>query len=92
MTDGQAQRQALTSAEQALQALLAGAADRARQAAMRAADLDQIGVYAGFPDAVAAAAEEIDAGGTVSRDGWRALSAVLPQGPLQAIADEAARE
>ena len=90
MQDGQAQRKALSSAEQALQALQAGAADRARQAAARAAELDQIGVYGGFVEAVGAAANEIDATGSISREAWRALSAVLPQGPLQAIADEAA--
>jgi hypothetical protein len=87
MTNGQQQRRALTAAEQALQALQAGDAERARQAAARAVGLDQIGVYEAFPDAIGAAADEIDASGKVSPQGWQRLSAILGPGPLQAIAD-----
>lgn len=87
MTDGQQQRRALTAAEQALQALQAGDAERARQAATRAAELDQVGVYGRFPDTIAEAADEIETSGKVSPQGWRRLSAVLGPGPLQAIAD-----
>lgn len=87
MTDGQQQRRALTAAEQALQALQVGDAERARQAAARAAELDQIGVYGRFPDTIAEAAHEIETSGKVSPQGWRRLAAVLGPGPLQAIAD-----
>jgi hypothetical protein len=87
MTDGHQQRRALTAAEQALQALQSGDSERARQAAARAAELDQTGIYSRFPDAVGIAADEIDASGAVSRSAWERLSVTLGPGPLQAIAD-----
>ena len=87
MTDGRQQRRALTAAEQAIQGLQSADSERARQAAARAAELDQAGIYSRFPDAVGIAADEIDASGAVSRSGWERLSAALGPGPLQAIAD-----
>jgi hypothetical protein len=90
--DGQQQRRALTAAEQALQALKDGNAVRAQEAAGRAAELDQVGVFAGLVEAVSGAAAEIVSSGAVSRSGWQRLSATLGPGPLQAVADLAAEE
>jgi hypothetical protein len=90
--DGHQQRRALTAAEQALQALADGDSDRAQEAAGRAAELDQVGVFAGLMEAVASAAAEIAATGAVSRSGWQQLSAALGPGPLQAVANLAAEE
>lgn len=87
MTDGHQQRRALTAAEQALEALQAGNPSRARQAATQAQELDQVGIFAGLPEVVGLAADEIEGGGSVSRQTWQRLSAVLGPGPLQAIAD-----
>lgn len=90
--DGHQQRRALTAAEQSLQALQRGDPVRAREAAGRAAELDQIGAFAGLVEAVDAAATEIDTEGVVSRSAWQRLSATLGPGPLQAVADLAAGE
>jgi hypothetical protein len=80
----------LTAAEQALQALADGDSERAQEAAMRAAELDQVGAFAGLVEAVGTAAAEIDTSGAVSRAAWQQLSAALGPGPLQAVADLAA--
>lgn len=88
--DGHQQRRALTAAEQAVKALVDGDPARAEEAAARAAELDQVGAFAGLVAAVAEAAAEIVAAGTVSRAGWLRLSAALGPGPLQAVADQAA--
>lgn len=81
-TDGQKQRQAVNAAEQAIKALAAGNADRARKASQRAVDLDQIGLYTGFGEAVAAAADDLERGGVVSEESWDAVEAALGPGPL----------
>jgi len=89
MIDGQQQRKALTAAEQALHALEAGEGDKAIEAAARAAELDQIGLFAALPGVVAASVESAD-GGKVTAAGWRAIAAALGPGPLAAFADERA--
>ncbi|HEX9977578.1 MAG TPA: hypothetical protein VGB41_03020 [Acidimicrobiia bacterium] len=86
MIDGQQQRRALTAAEQALHALEAGEADRATEAAARAAALDQVGLFAALPGVVASAAAQIWSLGAVSPAGWAAIAAALEPGPLAALA------
>ena len=81
-TDGHSQRNALTAAENAIKALAAGNAQRARKNASRAADLDQIGLFTDLPEAVAVAADHIDDGGQVTAADWDAVVAAVGPGPL----------
>ncbi len=80
--DGRKQRNALTAAERALRSLAGGDGSRARSTAAKAAALDQIGAYAGLEEAVAAAAAELDSGGSVPASAWDRIAAVLGPGPL----------
>lgn len=84
--DGQKQRQALSAAEQALRALVDADADKARRAAQRVADLDQVGAFDSLTGLVAAAATEIESDGSVTVGSWRALAEALGPGPLGALA------
>ena len=84
--DGRLQRKAFTAAEQALRALGRGNGDRAAAAAARAAELDQIGVYASLVDLVERGAGDLD-GGSVSTGTWEAIRDALP-GPLASFAEE----
>ncbi len=85
--DGKKQRNALTAAENAVRALASADADRAAANARRAAELDQIGVYAGFAEAVVAAASDLaDAGPTSAQ--WDGVSAQLEPGPLAFLVEE----
>jgi hypothetical protein len=83
--DGKKQRNALTAAENAVRALAGGDAKRAMANAMRAVELDQIGLYGGFAEAVTAAA---GAGQTPGPDQWDAVAATLDPGPLTFLIDE----
>ena len=86
--DGKKQRGAFTAAEQALRALGAGSAEKARKAAAKAADLDQIGVYSGFAPAVAPLADRLDRGEKIDDAGWDGLVETLGLGPLSGLIDE----
>jgi hypothetical protein len=90
MIDGQQQRRALTAAEQALHALETGDAERAVEAAARAGELDQAGLFAALTTVVEAAAAEIAMRGMVSAAGWSAIAEALGPGPLAAFAQERA--
>ncbi len=79
--DGRKQRQAVTAAEQAIRALADGDGAKAETAARRAITLDQIGLYAGFADAVTEAATELAQRGVVQA-GWDGIIAALGPGPL----------
>lgn len=86
--DGQKQRSALTAAEQALRALGSGQPEKARQTAAKAADLDQLGVYAGFASVVDRLAKRLDSGERIDDAGWDGLAASLGMGPLTGLIDE----
>ena len=86
--DGQKQRNALTAAEQALRALAADDAEKAQRAAARAAELDQISLYAALPDAVAAAVADLDGTGSIGAGTLARLRAAVGPGPLQVLVDE----
>jgi hypothetical protein len=86
--DGRQQRRALTAAEQAIRHLGAGDGTRAVDAAQRAAELDQIEVFAGLPAAVGRAAADLDGGGAISAAAWEGVSAAVGQGPLAFLVDE----
>lgn len=85
--DGQRQRNALTAAERALEAIGAGAPDRARLNATKAAELDQLGVFGDLAVAVDGAAAELERSGAVDAATWEAMRAAVPPGPLQALVD-----
>ena len=86
--EGQQQRKALSAAESALRALATGDTARARDAAGKAASLDQIGVYAAFAGWVRRAAGEIERFGGVLPETRQALAQSLGGGPLAAAVEE----
>ena len=86
--DGQKQGSALTAAEQTLRALGAGSADKARKAAAKAAELDQIGIYSGLGAAVAPLADRLDRAEAIDDAGWESLVDTLGVGPLSGLIDE----
>ena len=61
--DGKQQRNALTAAERSLRALGDRNAERAVRSAAKATKLDQLGLFGGLPDAVAAGADDIESSG-----------------------------
>lgn len=83
--DGKAQRQALASAERALDALEAGRSDAAMAAARRAAELDQMGVFASLPRAIEQSATDLRSNGSLSELSLAALQAAVGPGPLEAV-------
>jgi hypothetical protein len=85
--DGRRQRNALTAAEHVVTALAAGSVERALENAAKAAELDQIGVFATLPVAVAGAVAELRDTATLSNEGWAKLCDALPPGPMQALVD-----
>ncbi len=85
--DGQQQRRALTAAESALRALAAGDGDRAVAAAVKAAELDQIGVFSTLEPAVAAAAEDVARTGVIGEFARRALGDAVSPGPLASVVE-----
>ena len=87
--DGQQQRRALTAAERAVRSLAAAEAEAARAAADQAAQLDQIGVFADLPAAVAAAAESLQSAGLVPPADWDTIAAAVGPGPLAALVAQA---
>ncbi len=80
--NGQQQRRALTAAEQSIQALGAGDGPKAVTAARRAAELDQIGAFAGLPTAVESAATDLETTGAISDASWDAVAQAVGPGPL----------
>lgn len=86
--NGKQQRNALTAAERSLQALGRGDAARARRSAQKAADLDQLGLFAKLPGAVTAAGSDIDSTGEITTESWDALSTAVGPGPLQFLITE----
>lgn len=81
-SNGKSQRNALTAAERAIEALGSGDSDRARSNADKAASLDQVGSYTELPAAVRAAAAEIDTSGAVDDTGWDGVASAVGPGPL----------
>ena len=84
LPDGRRQRRALTAAQRSIELLAAGDGAGARRASGTAADLDQLGVYAGLAAAIEAASLELDTAGFLSAGAKEAVSAAAPPGPLAA--------
>lgn len=86
--DGQKQRRAVSAAEQTLRALADGNAAQARQAAAKSAELDQIGIYTAFSQAVVPLADRLERGEPVDDAGWNTLVETLGIGPLSGLVEE----
>lgn len=86
--DGQKQRQALTAAERALEALGRKDAAAARMAISTAVERDQVGLFASMADAVYLAAAELDAEGRIAAATWNQLADAVGPGPLQALVEQ----
>ncbi|MEX2280224.1 MAG: hypothetical protein WEA76_09060 [Acidimicrobiia bacterium] len=86
--DGQKQRQALTAAERAVEALGRGDASAARMAVSTAVERDQIGLFASLADAVYLAATQLEADGEISAATWNQVADAVGPGPLQALVEQ----
>lgn len=85
--EGQLQRQALTAAERAIEAL--GRKDHAgaRTAIATAMEKDQVGLFAALADAVQLAASELEQSGELSESTWNTLADAVGPGPLQGLVE-----
>lgn len=86
--DGQAQRQALTAAERALEALGRKDAGGARSAVATAVERDQIGLFAALADAVYLAASELESDNEITPATWDVLADAVGPGPLQGVVEQ----
>ena len=86
--DGQLQRQALTAAERAIEALGRRDPAGARMAVAVAVEKDQVGVFAMLADAVYLAASELEADEEISPSSWNQLADAVGPGPLQALVEQ----
>ncbi|HJR86869.1 MAG TPA: hypothetical protein VJ930_04375 [Acidimicrobiia bacterium] len=85
--DGQSQRQALTAAERAIEALGRGDAAAARSAVDTAVEKDQVGLFAALADAVHLAATQLDEDGALTGATWDFLADAVGPGPLQGLVE-----
>jgi predicted outer membrane protein len=86
--DGHLQRQALTAAEHAIEALGRGDPAGARQAVATAVERDQVGVFARLADAVHLAATELESDDVISAAAWDQLADAVGPGPLQGLVEQ----
>jgi cobalamin biosynthesis protein CobD/CbiB len=87
--DGHLQRQALTAAERAIEALGRGDAAGARMAVAAAVERDQVGLFAALADAVHLAAAELERDGEISAAAWDHVADAVGPGPLQGLVEQA---
>jgi len=85
---GRLQRQALTAAERAIEALGRGNPVSARMAVSTAVDRDQTGIYVGLADAVDLAAGLLERDNPITEEAWSHLADAVGPGPLQALVEE----
>ncbi|HKZ25913.1 MAG TPA: hypothetical protein VJ398_09010 [Acidimicrobiia bacterium] len=83
--DGQRQRQALTAAERAVEALGQADIGGARTAAARAAELDQVGLFGGLVVAVELAASDLESNGKIKETTWNVLADSVGPGPIAGL-------
>lgn len=86
--DGQKQRQALTAAERAIEALGRKDPAGARMAISTAVERDQVGLFASLADAVYLAASELEADGEITAATWNQVADAVGPGPLQALVEQ----
>ena len=84
---GRMQRQALTAAERAIEALGRGNPASARMAVSTALDRDQTGMYVGMADAVDLAAGMLERDEPITEEVWGQLADAVGAGPLQALVE-----
>lgn len=84
---GRMQRQALTAAERAIEALGRGDPVSARMAVSTALDRDQTGMYVGMADAVDLAAGMLERDEQITEGAWSHLADAVGPGPLQALVE-----
>jgi len=86
--DGQKQRQALTAAERAIEALGRKDAAAARMAISTAIERDQVGLFASLADAIYLAASELESDGEIGASTWNQVADAVGPGPLQALVEQ----
>ena len=86
--DGQQQRKALTALERTIDALGKGDAVSAARASRRAADLDQLGVYAALPETVTDITDLREEGLPVPDELWDELLDAVGPGPVAAVVEQ----
>ena len=86
--DGKAQRQALTAAERAIEALGRHDPSAARSAIASAVERDQVGLFARLADAVYLAASELEAENEISDGTWNTVADAVGPGPLQGLVEQ----
>ena len=86
--DGQQQCKALNAAERAIAYLAPLRSDDAGRGAMLAAELNQIGIFASFPDAVRWAIADMDSGDSISEQTRAVLREAVGPGPMAAAVDQ----
>lgn len=86
--DGQKQRQALTAAERAIEALGRKDPSAARTAIATAIERDQVGLFAALADAVYLAAAELEADNEIGAATWNQVADAVGPGPLQALVEQ----
>jgi hypothetical protein len=86
--DGQKQRQALTAAERAIEALGRKDPSGARMAIATAVERDQVGLFASLADAVYLAAAELETDGEIGAATWNQVADAVGPGPLQALVEQ----
>lgn len=85
--DGHLQRQALTAAERAIEALGRKDPGGARTAVATAVERDQVGLFGALADAVHLAATELEQKGELSEATWNTLVDAVGPGPLQGLVE-----
>lgn len=86
--DGKLQRQALTAAERAIEALGRRDPAGARMAVAVAVERDQIGVFSQLADAVYLAAARLEADKEIDPATWNTLADAVGPGPLQGLVEQ----
>lgn len=87
--EGKLQRQALTAAERAIEALGKEDAVGARMAISTAVERDQVGLFTRLADAVHLAAAQLEAEGHISPSTWDQLADAVGPGPLLGLVEQA---
>jgi hypothetical protein len=87
--DGQLQRQALTAAEHAIDALSRRDPAGARMAVAAAVERDQIGMFSRLADAVYLAASQLEEEDEIDESTWNTLADAVGPGPLQGLVEQA---
>jgi hypothetical protein len=86
--DGQQQRKAPNAAERTIAYLAHLRSNDAGRAAMLAAEVNQIGIFSSFSDAVRWAIADMDSGDSISEQTRAVLREAVGPGPLAAAVDQ----